>query len=169
MARVLTIGVYGSERETFFDALRTAGADAFVDIRRRRAVRGPRYTYANARRLTAELERLGIAYFHELGLAPDHALLDLQHAADARERLRYSERTVLAPAYVKRYARDILDRFDFAPLARELHGFQAPVLFCIERLPQACHRSLVAPRLAHALGAAEVVHLIPESAATAPR
>ena len=42
MVRVLTIGVYGSERETFFDALQTAGADEFVDIRRRRAVRGSR-------------------------------------------------------------------------------------------------------------------------------
>ena len=163
MVRVLTIGVYGSERETFFDALQTAGADAFVDIRRRRAVRGSRYTYANAQRLTAELERRGIAYFHELGLAPDRALLDLQHAADARDRLRYSERTLLAPAYVKGYVHDVLDRFDFAPLVHALDGFRAPVLFCIERIPQACHRSLVAPRLAQALGTAEVIHLIPES------
>jgi hypothetical protein len=36
-------------------------------------------------------------------------------------------------------------------------------LFCVEREPDACHRSLLAERLAADLGV-EVVHLLPENA-----
>lgn len=150
-------------KETFFGALATAGVDVLIDIRRRRAVRGPRYAFANAKRLIAELAARGIAYRHELGLAPDYAMLKLQHAADARERQLKSERTLLAREYVERYVPEVLDRFDFGALARELRGVRAPVLLCIERTPPACHRSLVAPRLAGALGAADVVHLVPKN------
>lgn len=159
--RVCTIGVYGASRETFFEALERAGADVLIDIRLRRAVRGPRYTFANAARLTAELEKRKIAYRHELGLAPSAAMLELQHDADARAKRLLSERTELAPAYVKRYRAQVLKRFDFEALAAELDDFRAPVLMCIERIPAACHRSLAAPRLARALGTDEVQHLVP--------
>ena len=161
LMRVCTIGVYGSDQHAFFAALEDAGVDVFLDIRRRRAVRGPRYAFANARRLMHELGVRGIAYRHILELAPTPDLLDLQHAADAEQRLRYSERTALAPEYVRRYRAEILERFDFGALARELAQFRAPVLFCIERIPQACHRTLVAPELARALGGAEIVDLLP--------
>jgi hypothetical protein len=76
-------------------------------------------------------------------------------------RRAYSARTVLAPDYVRRYVGEVLERFDFTALARELAGCRAPVLFCIERIPAACHRSLVAPRLAQALHAREIIDLIP--------
>jgi uncharacterized protein (DUF488 family) len=162
---VCTIGVYGASRETFFEALERAGADVLIDIRLRRAVRGPRYTFANAARLIAELRKRTIAYRHELGLAPSAAMLKLQHDADARAKRLLSERTELAPAYVKRYTVQILERFDFDALAAELTGFRAPVLMCIERIPTACHRSLAAPRLARALGIDKVDHLIPAESA----
>ena len=158
--RVCTIGVYGASADTFFAALQDARADVLIDVRLRRAVRGARYAFANAGRLTAELERRGIAYRHERGLAPTAEMLKIQHEADARAKRRYSERTQLAPAYVKRYA-VLLDRFDFAALARELEGFRAPALLCVERIPEACHRSLAAPRLAEALGTDKVEHLVP--------
>ena len=163
--RVCTIGVYGASRETFFAALERAGADVLIDIRLRRAVRGPRYTFANAVRLMAELEKRKIAYRHELGLAPSTAMLKLQHEADAGAKRLYSERTELAPAYVKRYRAQVLERFDFDALAAEITGFHAPVLMCIERIPTACHRSLAAPWLARALGSDEVEHLIPAESA----
>lgn len=165
MVRVFTIGVYGTEKEPFFEALRIAQVDMLLDIRRRRAVRGARYAFANARRLTYELQLRGIPYLHLLDLAPDRSLLALQHDADARAKLRKSQRTELDPGYIERYVADILDRFDFASLARRIDGVRAPVLFCIERIPSACHRSLVAPRLAKALDAADVVHLMPERVA----
>jgi hypothetical protein len=59
--RVLTIGVYGFKSDRFFSALENAGADVFLDIRQRRGVRGSRYAFANVGRLSAELERRGIA------------------------------------------------------------------------------------------------------------
>lgn len=160
-----TIGVYGASRDTFFEALERAGADVLIDIRLRRAVRGPRYTFANATRLIAELEKRNIEYRHELGLAPSAAMLKLQHEADARAKRLLSERTELAPEYVKRYRAQVLERFDFAALAAELEGFRAPVLMCVERIPAACHRSLAAPRLARALRSGEVEHLVPAESA----
>ncbi len=161
VAAVFTVGVYGAGAAAFFTALEAAAIDVLLDIRTRRAVRGTVYSYANAGRLTAGLARRGIAYRHVLALAPGRELLALQHAVDARERRKYSARTVLAPEYVRRYTARVLDRFDFGELARELDGYRAPVLFCIERVPAACHRSLVARRVAHALHAAEIVDLFP--------
>lgn len=38
---VFTIGVYGSERDTFFDTLEGARIDTLLDVRRRRAARDP--------------------------------------------------------------------------------------------------------------------------------
>jgi uncharacterized protein (DUF488 family) len=163
--RIFTIGVYGASRETFFEALERAGADVLIDIGLRRAVRGPRYTFANAVRLIAELEQREIAYRHELGLAPTAAMLKLQHEADARAKRLLSERTELTPAYVKRYRAQVLERFDFDALAAELEGYRAPVLMCVERIPAACHRSLAAPRLARALGTDKVEDLVPAESA----
>ncbi len=157
---MFTIGVYESDRETFYEALESVRIDAFLDVRRRRAARGTRYAFANQRRLTSELARRGILYRHVLGLAPDNDTRVIQYEVDARERRPQSQRTALAPAYVERYVSQTLDRFNFAPLVQDLRHVRTPVLFCLERLPEACHRSLVAPRLAQALGAADVVHLI---------
>lgn len=81
--RVLTIGVYGFGRNEFFNALEKAGADVFLDIRQRRGVRGSHYAFANVGRLSAELERRGIAYRHIKELAPDPEIRDLQRKADA--------------------------------------------------------------------------------------
>ena len=65
----------------------------------------------------------------------------------------------MAPEYVARYTNEILGRVDLAALARELPDGGAAALFCVERDPEACHRSLIAAGLA-ALGAV-VTHLRP--------
>jgi uncharacterized protein (DUF488 family) len=163
MTRVCTIGVYGTAKGPFFAALASAGVDTFIDIRRRRAVRGPQYAFANARRLMHELGLRNIRYLHVLDLAPDRSLLALQHGADEEDGLRTSDRAALAPAYVARYTSEVLDRFDFQAFAQRLHGCSTPVLMCVERTPSACHRSLVAPRLAEALGTRDVLDLMPDS------
>jgi len=67
--------------------------------------------------------------------------------------------------YKTQYVARTLETFDFAALAEELKAFRAPAIMCIERIPQACHRSLVAPKLQAALKAREVVHLQPSAAA----
>ncbi|HEY6449099.1 MAG TPA: DUF488 domain-containing protein [Candidatus Cybelea sp.] len=166
---VFTIGVYGSEERTFFDTLEDARVDVLLDVRMRRAARGSRYAFANKNRLMRELARRGIAYRHVRGLAPDNATRAIQYEVDAREKRPQSQRLALAPTYIARYVNDTLDPFDFTALADELHDVRAPVLFCLERLPDACHRSLVAPRLARALGTAGIVHLIAQSASATAR
>ncbi|MET9695001.1 DUF488 family protein [Streptomyces sp. NPDC006514] len=53
----------------------------------------------------------------------------------------------LAPEHAERYTREILDPFDLGALAAELPHGAVSALFCVERDPEACHRSLVAERL----------------------
>ena len=53
--KFVTIGVYGSDEATFFEALQRAGVDTFCDIRWRRGVRGAKYAFANSARLQKRL------------------------------------------------------------------------------------------------------------------
>jgi hypothetical protein len=55
---------------------------------------------------------------------------------------------------------EILDRADLAAVADSLPRDGATALFCVERDPEACHRSLVAERLEAEHGLA-VEHLRP--------
>ena len=66
----------------------------------------------------------------------------------------------LAPEYIRRYTEEILDLVPLEPLVRRLpvHGLGA--LLCVEATAKACHRSLVAARLAERFEF-EVVHLEP--------
>jgi uncharacterized protein (DUF488 family) len=155
-----TIGVYGFDLESFLAALREADVRLVIDVRQRRGVRGPEYAWANAKRLQAALEEAGIAYEHHPELAPTTELRRLQYAEDDRQGVGKRSRTKLAPAYVERYTAEILDRADLGDLAAALPAEGASALFCVERDPEACHRSLVADRLAaeHGLG---VEHLRP--------
>ncbi len=56
-------------------------------------------------------------------------------------------RVALAPEYARRYTREILDPVDLGALVAGLPDGSTTALFCVERDPQACHRSLVAERL----------------------
>jgi uncharacterized protein (DUF488 family) len=68
---------------------------------------------------------------------------------------------VLAPAYVERYTREILDEADLdALVVSALPPEGRGALMCVERDPEACHRSLVAARLGEEYGAA-IAHLRP--------
>jgi len=125
-------------------------------VRQRRGVRGPDYAWANSQRLQRALAETGIEYRHHKELAPTTELRRLQYAEDDRLGVGKRSRTALAPAYVERYTREILDRADLEAVVAELPG----ALFCVERDPEACHRSLVAQRLAERHGV-EVVHLRP--------
>jgi uncharacterized protein (DUF488 family) len=160
MATVATIGVYGFDVEAFLATLRAADVQLVIDVRQRRGVRGSEYAWANAGRLTRALDAAGIDYQHERELAPTTELRQLQYAEDARLGEGKRSRTRLAPAYVERYTREILDRFDLAPLVAELPDAGAAALLCVERDAEACHRSLIAERLAADYGV-EVVHLRP--------
>jgi uncharacterized protein (DUF488 family) len=149
---VATIGVYGWTVDAFLAALRGAGVPQLWDVRQRRGVRGSEYSWANSQRVQAALADAGIGYEHHPELAPTTELRQLQYAEDARQGVGKRSRSVLAPEYVERYTREILDQVDLTALVERLPA----ALFCVERDPEACHRSLVAERM----GAA-VTHLRP--------
>ncbi len=156
-----TIGVYGWSPDAFLGALTEVEARLVVDVRQRRGVRGSEYAWANAVRLQAALGSARIAYEHWRQLAPTTELRELQYAEDAREGVGKRSRVALAPAYVERYTAEILDRADLEALVRRLPTRGSSALLCVERDPAACHRSLVADRLA-ARFEVDVEHLLPQ-------
>jgi uncharacterized protein (DUF488 family) len=131
-----------------------------LDVRQRRGVRGSEYAWANAVRLQDALRRAGIDYRHHRELAPTTELRQLQYREDARLGVGKRSRAELAPEYRKRYTTEILDRADLAPIVEEMSAAGTSALFCVERDPEACHRSIVAERLAAECGAS-VTHILP--------
>src|SRR4051794_17038924 len=158
-ARLVTIGVYGWTLDTFLAALREAGVTRVLDVRQRRGVRGSEYAWANAKRLQAALAEAGIEYLHHPELAPTTELRHVQYREDDRLGVGKRSRTELAPEYRHRYTAEILDVADLAPVAEALGG-TATALLCVERDPEACHRSLVAERIEAEYGV-PVTHLRP--------
>jgi uncharacterized protein (DUF488 family) len=157
---VTTIGVYGFTLEEFLAALASADVRLLLDVRQRRGVRGPEYAWANSRRIQAALDAAGVDYRHLPELAPTTELRRLQYAEDDRQGIGKRSRTELAPAYRERYVAEILDQADLSAVADSLPADAAGALFCVERDPEACHRSLIAERLAAEHGI-EVTHLRP--------
>ena len=145
--RVMTIGAYGFDGETFLQRLRDADVRLLLDVRQRRGVRGREYAWANSRRLQAALADAGIAYKHHLELAPTTELRQLQYAEDDRLGVGKRSRRELAAEYARRYTTEILDRVDLAPIVSAVSAGETAALFCVERDPEACHRSLIAQRL----------------------
>jgi uncharacterized protein (DUF488 family) len=160
MPRVVTIGVYGFSGPEFLAALRGAGVAALIDVRQRRGVRGSEYAWANSRRLQAALAEAGIEYSHWPSLAPTTELRQLQYAEDARQGVGKRSRVALAHAYVERYTREILDFADLDALVESLPRAGSAALMCVERDPEACHRSLIAARLEREFGVA-ISHIRP--------
>ena len=160
MPTIATIGVYEFDAAGFIRALDAAGVTKVMDIRQRRGVRGSEYAWANARRLQAVLADAHIGYEYHPELAPDTELRHLQYREDARQGVGKRSRQRLAPEYIRAYTEEILDVAPLEPLVRQLpvHGIGA--LLCVEAAAEACHRSLVALRLADRFGF-EVVNLEP--------
>ena len=147
MLRMVTIGVYGFDVDSFLQRLREANVRLLLDVRQRRGVRGPEYAWANSRRLQVALADARIAYEHHLELAPTSELRQLQYAEDDRQGVGKRSRRVLAAEYARRYTTEILDRADLAPIVLALPRSGTGALLCVERDPEACHRSLIAQRL----------------------
>jgi uncharacterized protein (DUF488 family) len=159
MAQFATIGVYGFDGPAFIRALQEAEVGIVLDVRQRRGVRGSEYAWANAKRLQAALAEAGIGYSHLPELAPTTEMRQLQYQEDERRGEGKRSRSELAPAYVESYTQDVLDQVDLEPIVRFV-GHQRAALLCVERDPEACHRSLIAARLEQQLEI-EVPHLKP--------
>lgn len=160
MRRIATIGVYGFALPAFLDALRSARVALLLDVRQRRGVRGSEYAWANSVRLQAALAEAGIAYEHRKELAPTTELRQLQYREDARVGVGKRSRAVLAEEYSNRYTSEILDRVDLQAIVQRMPAEAVTALLCVERDAAACHRALIAERLAarHGMSA---VHLRP--------
>jgi uncharacterized protein (DUF488 family) len=160
LPELVTIGVYGFDRASFLAALDSAGVKQLFDVRQRRGVRGPDYAWANSKRLQAALADAGIAYEHHRELAPTTELRQLQYREDERQGVGKRSRSELAPEYVRRYREEILDHADLRAVADSVLEDGVTALLCVERDPEACHRSLIAERLAERHGVA-VSHIRP--------
>jgi uncharacterized protein (DUF488 family) len=158
MARIATIGVYEFDGVSFVRALDEAGVTQVIDIRQRRGVRGTEYAWANSQRLQKRLAEAQIGYEYHPELAPDTELRHLQYREDAKQGVGKRSREQLSSEYVRIYTEEILDLVPLEPLVKRLpvHGIGA--LLCVEATAEACHRSLVAQRLADQFGF-EVVNL----------
>jgi uncharacterized protein (DUF488 family) len=160
MPRIATVGVYEFDASSFVAALDDAAVTKVLDIRQRRGVRGARYSWANAQRLQRLLADARIGYEYHPEFAPDTEMRQLQYREDDRQGVGKRSRVRLAPDYVREYTEEILDLVPLQPLIQRLpvHGMGA--LMCVEATAQACHRSLVAARLAERYGF-EVTHIEP--------
>jgi uncharacterized protein (DUF488 family) len=155
---IATIGVYCFDADTFLETLLRADVRLLIDVRQRRGVRGPHFTWANAQRLQALLAEAGIGYSHHRELAPTTELRQLQYREDDRNRVGKRSRQVLAEVYRERYTTEILDPAPLEALAAELPDAGLGALFCVECAALACHRSLIAERLREREGY-DVLHL----------
>jgi uncharacterized protein (DUF488 family) len=159
-ADIVTIGAFGWQEQTFVASLVEAQVAVFCDVRRRRGVRGAEYAWVNSLRLQQAIARLDIEYQHRLNLAPSNAVRGVQARVDARSGTAKRQRTQLGGDFVVAYAAEVLATFDADEFLREARSASGPVcLFCVERDPEACHRSLLADRL-RSVGAT-VKHLTP--------
>ncbi|MFI6096509.1 DUF488 family protein [Lentzea sp. NPDC051213] len=147
MKRIATIGVYGRTAEAFVEQLTGEGVGLLLDLRQRRGVRGSEYSWANSARLQLVLAAADIGYLHVKELAPTTELRQLQYREDDRQGVGKRNRVALAPEYAERYTREILDPFDLGALLATLPDCPVVGLLCVERDPEACHRSLVAARV----------------------
>ena len=159
-ARIVTIGVYGFTESECFQRLVDAHVDVFCDIRARRGLRGARYAFVNSRRLQARLAQLGIRYVHCRDLAPPQHVREKQHRADAQSHLGKRSRTSLSAEFVRAYKTSCLSGFVATDFLGSLNrDARIIALFCVERNPQVCHRSILAEQIGEDLGL-EVEHLV---------
>jgi uncharacterized protein (DUF488 family) len=145
--RLYTLGFAGKDARAFFTLLSQHGVRRVLDIRLR--PNGQLSGYARGRDLPYLLAELagGCAYEHRPELAPTPEILNA-----------YREDGDWA-AYVARFEALMDERGIPEALDRASFERQATCLLCSEATAEACHRRLVAERLARAWPDVEVVHL----------
>ncbi len=159
--RIVTIGVYGFNESGFFQALLDARVDTFCDIRLRRGMRGSEYAFVNSSRLQKKLSELGIRYIHVKDLAPSYAIREKQKEEDSKLGIAKRTRTSLGRTFIEAYQRERLIHFNSQEFLNQVGDNAETIsLFCVEREPEACHRSLAAGKLAQELGL-QIEHLQP--------
>lgn len=149
---IVTIGVYGFDEQGFFQALLDAKIDTFCDIRLRRGMRGSMYAFVNSTYLQNRLGELGIRYIYIKELAPNQDIRVKQQQEDKKLGIAKRTRKELGRAFIKAYEHECLANFNSSEFIKQV-GQDVKVigLFCVEREPEACHRSLAAKHIAEDL------------------
>ncbi len=161
MHRIVTIGVYGFTESQFFDALLKAKVDTFCDIRSRRGMRGSKYAFVNSLYLQKQLSELNIHYLYRKDLAPSKEIRDEQKIHDEFNNTLKRDRTSLSESFIKAFITDCLYKFDPHSLESDIKAHSKVIaLFCVEKSPEACHRSLVASKLNQIFNL-EIEHIMP--------
>lgn len=157
---IYTIGVYGSSENSFFKSLVSNKIDTFCDIRQRRGVRGSQYSYVNSKYLQDKLSVMNIRYFYEKSLAPTNEIRQKQKDDDKLKHIDKKQRTELGVVFKSEYMKQILDNYDIDALIDRFvkEGVRRVVFFCVEQNALACHRSLVASKIARRVNKT-VIHL----------
>lgn len=152
ITEIYTIGVYGQTEDEFFSKLAENNVDTFCDIRRRRAVRGSTYSFVNSTKLQQKLKNMKVDYLHFLDLAPSKETREQQKQADKDTNTTKRQREGLSLSFIKAYENECLVGFDVDEfISRIGQESKKVVLFCVEQSANACHRSLVAEKLAEDL------------------
>jgi uncharacterized protein (DUF488 family) len=160
--RITTIGVYGFNKSTFFEALREAKVAVFCDIRSRRGVRGTEFAFANSKRLQNKLHSLGIKYIYVKELAPSDSTRNLQRQANKASHATRLHMSRLCDAFIVAYETETLSSFKIDEFIQRFGLYNETItFFCVEGQPESCHRSLVAERFSRELGVS-LVHLKPD-------
>ena len=151
-SKIVTIGVYGFDKDSFFQALLDANVDTFCDIRLRRGMRGSTYAFVNSASLQRKLNEMGIRYVHIKDLAPNQEIREKQNQEDEKLGVAKRARKELGRAFIRAYEEECLSNFNTYEFLGKM-GPEAKVigLFCVEREPEACHRSLAAKKLSQDL------------------
>jgi uncharacterized protein YeaO (DUF488 family) len=165
--RLHTIGAFGFTVDEFFTALREHEIKVLVDVRWRRGMRGAEYAWANKARLEARCDAEDIVYWAMRDVAPPPELRAIQHEADKAGRVQKRQRTAVSDEFRTAYIEQVLGQWRLDDLVHEIRdlvpGLLDPIgvcLFCVEKEPDACHRSLFAQAMAQPYGW-PVHHLLP--------
>ncbi|MDR1455327.1 MAG: DUF488 domain-containing protein [Tannerella sp.] len=146
---IYTTGVYGLTETAFFDRLVENRIDTFCDIRQRRGIRGSEYTFVNSHYLQDKLAELDITYAHVVALAPTTDIREHQKAEDLKQGEHKRDRDKLGAVFASEFEDKIIKKFDFDTFVEQLEnaGASRVILFCVESMAEACHRSIVANEL----------------------
>lgn len=158
--KLFTIGVYEKTEDEFFGQLIENNIDTFCDIRRRRGLRGAKYSFVNSIRLQERLNNLGINYVHLLHLSPSVEVRNIQKEIDKQSRMLKRERTGLSKEFIDAFIQMNLQNYnldDFYSYTGE--SASRVVLFCVENDFNACHRSLVADFIINNTKEISLIHL----------
>jgi len=142
--KIVTIGVYGTNESAFFSAITNAEVDTFCDIRLHRGMRGSKFSYVNSSYLQKKLKELNINYLHIKELAPSKDVRMMQKKDDEARGAEKRTRSSLGLVFIEEYHKTCLSVFDTEAFLSSLSPASKVIaLFCVERAPEACHRSLV--------------------------